>query len=503
MKKGVKNGILIGAACVGCYLVGAIVGWPVDEDSTKGDISKAGRYNKAVVTEDVKAVQEFLQSDPEYRDESLYAFMIMNSRVNEFIELAQLSVSVADGKEEYADVVEALKTALPVALNARKSFEMAAADLNTLLDGTTLVASYEQNSNNAMLAYMMLQNHNAACEQFVGITDYLAKSDDLNLLFVRDAWVGYNLVSAMLADDEDDAYEWSRAGSRLTEEQTAQVMGELGIEQQNYLQVAHLAGASVMGNWAPGHIDMTALAEVLGNQMNVGSKMDLPVMAANDTKLMGAAAKDNDINLCGAQKLPQLESCIANCTPMTIGMVNAQMLESVAQAMVGANADIKSLGIDAAKLEAAEGITKLGQSARKVYLGAAMPSAMVSNVTSIVGTSVGQYAKIFSNNGAAKEMVGDQTKIGNQSDFSLSNKLPSTMMGAKCDVRQYPGTPMVYSQPSAGDNRMRRPAGLKQAFMVGSNFAIGSEYKLSMKETEFGSGAKVMMGANEQLKPNL
>lgn len=326
MKKSVKNGLVAVVACVACYVLGSLIGWPVNKNDARGNISKAVRYNKSVISDDAKAVQEFIQSDDEYREQSVYAFMVMDARVNEFVELAQLSVAAAGDREEFAGVVKALNDALPMALNARKAFEQTAVDLNALLEGSSPVVSYEQNSNNAMLAYIKLQTLNPVCEEFVHITDALAGCDDEDLLFARDGWVSYNLVSAMLDDDEEDVYAWSEIGCRLSAEQMALVEDRQKDEFRQHHMNWVLVASAVDGLWSSTKIDATLLKQNQLKALLEGAKMAPAAMNLFEERLKIDLGIKDKVNAGGFTDQPTLDMWIVGNGYLLAGLTNEEIL---------------------------------------------------------------------------------------------------------------------------------------------------------------------------------
>lgn len=251
MNKNVKKIILIVIACIACFVLGAFFGWPVDRAGSRGDISKAGRFHKAVITEEARLQQEYLQSDTAYRDQSLYAFTVMNSRVNEFLALAELTQSVVADNEAYADVLATLDAAQPIAANAVKAFEQTATDLDAILGGS-VVPGYEQDANNAMLAYIKLQTANDVARQIVQVTDQQVGADTA-LLAVRDSWLSYDLVTAMLNDDERGVTNNVAIQRRLTEEQvTAAAVAPIGAKTMlPRLKQAQIIDNAIIGLYIP------------------------------------------------------------------------------------------------------------------------------------------------------------------------------------------------------------------------------------------------------------
>ena len=215
MKK--KNLVLLVTACVIIALgfaLSHLLNWPIDTSETKGDIAKSSRFSRKTVDEGVSNMQELLANDEEYKNNLVLAYTVMQVRANQFDALVDLSVEAAGDKKEFESVLADMKAAKPMIKNVCSSMVSAADDLDAALGGEKR-DDLAQNTNNAALAYTVLQKQNELADRFIEIADNYAKNSSASdlLKFTRDQWVEYQIMTAALNQDEKTVAKLEKEGS--------------------------------------------------------------------------------------------------------------------------------------------------------------------------------------------------------------------------------------------------------------------------------------------------
>jgi hypothetical protein len=144
-----------------------------------------------------------------------------------------MSEEVAGGIPEFAPVLKDMKAVRPMVENVCASMDQAGADLNAALGGET-PKDLAQNTTNAALAYTTLQKQNSLATRFIDTADeYLTKADaDDRLKFVRDQWVEYQQLTAILDKDEEAAAELEKKGRVLTPDQALAAVQTFDVAQE-------------------------------------------------------------------------------------------------------------------------------------------------------------------------------------------------------------------------------------------------------------------------------
>ncbi|MGC8141241.1 hypothetical protein ACP3W2_27865, partial [Salmonella enterica] len=69
--------------------------WPVDRNSSDGDIAKSSHFLRKSAEEKVDNMQELLQNDEAYRSNFMAANLVMQTRAAQFSALVDMSNEVA------------------------------------------------------------------------------------------------------------------------------------------------------------------------------------------------------------------------------------------------------------------------------------------------------------------------------------------------------------------------------------------------------------------------
>ncbi|MCQ2122530.1 MAG: hypothetical protein MJY78_11975, partial [Fibrobacter sp.] len=194
-------GFLVGGAA-GFFFRGA----EITPDLAQGDISKASKFNKNVVSPAMSAFQEKIASNPEELEKATFSLTVLTSRMTEFDELVTLAVAVSEGNEELAASIENLQNVKQLASNARTSGNQALEALNAIAEEKKSSVDYEQASQNLALAFMMVDRQISVGKQYVCDVDAFLRGKDVDdykeLALARDLWAGYCAGEARLTNND-------------------------------------------------------------------------------------------------------------------------------------------------------------------------------------------------------------------------------------------------------------------------------------------------------------
>ena len=232
-----KKSLIIVVSVLAVCLLGVVASqlfdWPVNNDQTSGNVAKSSRFSRKTAQEGSSNMQELLLNDEEYKNGMVAAYMVMKTRAQQFGALVDMSEEVAGDIPEFKSVLKDMKAARPMVENVCASMDKAGADLNAALGGET-PKDLAQNTTNAALAYTTLQKQNSLATRFIDTADaYLAKTDaDNRLKFVRDQWVEYQQLTAILENDAKAVEELEKKGRTLTADESLSTVKSFNMSQQ-------------------------------------------------------------------------------------------------------------------------------------------------------------------------------------------------------------------------------------------------------------------------------
>lgn len=206
--------IIVVIACIlllaGGFMAGAMIGYPnVDSEQLKGDISKAKAF-KDIDNTEIEAAKELLASDTTYQNQMAISAMIISSRIAEMDSMVLATVKATEGIKELEDLNKAMVVMSKRTANARNTYNAFLAEADKVVKGEKS-ADYEQASNNAMVAYTMLENSLNDGPQIVGLLmQYLEKNNDAELSKVTGQWMYYCASDAVLGGDKEDIAYWKK-----------------------------------------------------------------------------------------------------------------------------------------------------------------------------------------------------------------------------------------------------------------------------------------------------
>ena len=213
------------AVCVLGLIASQVFDWNVDFDNASGNVAKSSRFSRKTAGDGDSNMQELLLNDEEYKAGIVTAYMVMKTRADQFNALVDMSNEVAGDIKDFDAVLQAMKDAQPMIDNVCASMEAAGADLDAALGGETR-KDLAQNTSNAALAYNLLQKQNNLANRFIDTADAYLKSNagDDRLKFVRDQWLEYQKVTAILEQDEKAAAELGEKDYLLSSEKSASAL---------------------------------------------------------------------------------------------------------------------------------------------------------------------------------------------------------------------------------------------------------------------------------------
>ena len=244
------------AVCVLGIVLSKLIDWPIDFSQSSGNISKSTRFSRKTAEEGASLMQELILSDEDYKNSIVTAYLVMNTRVNQFNALVDMSSEVAGKIKEFDAVLKDMKKAQPMINNVVVSMKAAGTDLNDVLGGEDS-KTLAQNTNNAALAYSTLQKQNSLATRFIETTDEYLKSHsgDDRLKFVRDQWVDYQHMTAFLEDDAQATADLKSKGHLLTAEVSAKALKMFDdnniVDIVDAAELAEIAGVTTIFSESP------------------------------------------------------------------------------------------------------------------------------------------------------------------------------------------------------------------------------------------------------------
>ena len=274
------------AVCAVALVISPLVDWPVDKNSASGNISKSSRFSRKTASEGASNMEELIVSDPDYKNGIVTAYMVMQTRAQQFSALVDMSNEVAGDIPEYADVIDEMNKVYVTVNNVCASLVRAGENISATLNGEKR-PDLAQNTINASLAYTTLQKQNKLANEFIKVTDEYVKSNEASdrLLFVRDQWVDYQLMTAALEGDEKSTEELEKKGNLLTAEKSVAALGSFNLAQQ----LSVLEGASISNTLNVDNSLVKAVpSEVISNVFTVVGNVAQTVNNANSADLNNA-----------------------------------------------------------------------------------------------------------------------------------------------------------------------------------------------------------------------
>jgi hypothetical protein len=266
-KKNIIILVCVVAVCAIGLLASCLFSWPVNEDSTSGNIGKSSRFSRKTATERIDNMEELLRADEDYRNSILLAYSVMQARAIQFGNLVDMSNQAAGEIPEFESVLQEMNEAAPLFTNVANALVEAGNNLNTVMAGMPC-PDVTQSTINASLSYTTLQKQNYLANRFIDTTDkYVKKAEATEeLMLVRDLWLNYQQMTASLEGDKKAAKALDKKAALLTPDQALKAIKEFGIVNQAGI----ITSEDMLGGLVPESIfvarlrDMEITPDILG-----------------------------------------------------------------------------------------------------------------------------------------------------------------------------------------------------------------------------------------------
>ena len=228
MKTGSKICLFAGVALVVGYAAGSIIGWPnTNGGLMSGDIGKVNKFNKEVASPEIKALQEKLMTDEEYRNEMILSYNLIDLHFDSFADLVKTTAEVTGDIPEFSEANKKFKSLETKAFNIEQLSEKTMKSLSKLIEGKD-APEYEQLSHNSMIAFMQIGESKTEIKGFVESADNFLKGKDLKqykkFAFARDQWIAYLMYDAILNGADEEYAKWDMRGRILDNQSTADII---------------------------------------------------------------------------------------------------------------------------------------------------------------------------------------------------------------------------------------------------------------------------------------
>lgn len=210
------------SAIVG-FAIGILVIPPTVFDAMDaGDISKVNKFQKNSVSPQVSAFQERMLNNPEELNNQVALLVVLNSRLNDFNNLISMTSKVAEGRNELAETATSLKNLSSLSENARQSSREALISFDELLDKNAKPShAYDQASQNASLAFLMVERQVSCGKDFVAAADEYLKKKGIDgnedVALARDLWQDFCQVDAVMNSDKEELAYWAGVDRALSD----------------------------------------------------------------------------------------------------------------------------------------------------------------------------------------------------------------------------------------------------------------------------------------------
>ena len=194
------------------YVGGAYFGWPgQDDELLGGNIGKANLFNSQEPDPEILAYQEALQTDSALQQKAVVSAILLSSRVDQLDSLADASIAATEGIAELADANAELKALKRKTTNAKKSYDALMQQTEVVLKGGKS-ETYEQASNNALLAFTILDNEILECRTMVDkMAEFIEENENENISNALGGWITYCAEDAALNANAERLEFWNNA----------------------------------------------------------------------------------------------------------------------------------------------------------------------------------------------------------------------------------------------------------------------------------------------------
>ena len=467
-----KKGLIILSSVIVVCAIGLVVSpllnWPVDKSNAGGDIGKSSRFSRKTTTESISNMEELILNDPNYKDGIVTAYMVMQTRAQEFSALVDMSNEVAGDIPEFEGVLDEMNKTYVTVNNICASLVRAGENINATLNGEKR-PDLAQNTINASLAYTTLQKQNKLATQFIDVTDEYIKTNEASdrLLFVRDQWVDYQRMTAALEGDEKGAEAMEKKGTLLSAEKSVAAMGSFAIGYQiPLIQNANLASVFTVKNSMVAAIPSTVIAsiftpignsaitdEVMNNVKAGGELAESTITelsnqlvrglceVANDQDFIKAVGWENTVANQAVANQAVANQAVANQAVANQAVANQAVANQAVANQAVANQAVANQAVanQAVANQAVANQAVANQAvANQAVANQAVANQAIANQNVVSSYAIGSYSNVVSSFNSAVDAI----KASHVSDLANTNfssqigmVISNTALGAKAEIK--------------------------------------------------------------------
>lgn len=195
------------------YIAGTYLPIPfVEREKMEGSIGKAKAFNE-VQDPEIEAAMEKLASDTTFQKEAIASAMILSSRIYEMDSLTQQTIEATKDVKELEELNKSMQNLYVRTQNARKAYDEYLAETVKVIEGEKS-ESYEQASNNAILAFTLLEGNVSSFPKYIdSFSDYLRDNKNEAIDEVAVKWVEFCAEDAVLNQNQASIDAWKQTYS--------------------------------------------------------------------------------------------------------------------------------------------------------------------------------------------------------------------------------------------------------------------------------------------------
>lgn len=222
------------------FLIGSM---DVESDQLSGDISKANRYNNVKEDPQLALLQEKLQNDQEYFNQTQAVMSFLQTRVGDLADLTEKTIAQCSDIEEFQDQLNGLKSLNAKACNTNLALTSVADGLSKMANGQKAL-DYEQASNNATAGFRKIEGQMGVGKSFVETaTKYLEGKEDqkyAELASLVTKWTIYSYQDAKMNHSESNATYWNDQYGKMTDGTSKILLASFLSEVNQYFTIDNL-----------------------------------------------------------------------------------------------------------------------------------------------------------------------------------------------------------------------------------------------------------------------
>lgn len=185
-------------------------------DLLSGDISKASRYNKQRVDPETTIIEEKLQNDKEFFNQTKAAMDYLKERTATLTALTDETIRVCSDIPELQGSLSGITSLSAKAYNTNLAFEQATAGLDKIASGNK-APEYEQASNDALAGFRKIENQLNVSKDFVEAAgSYAEKNANSELAAIVAIWTSYCAQEAFMNESKEDLAYWGEKCAEIS-----------------------------------------------------------------------------------------------------------------------------------------------------------------------------------------------------------------------------------------------------------------------------------------------